>query len=46
MNKSGNLGYVTQPTLMVENMAGTECGESRDFNRVISVLKVAGIKCK
>ena len=31
---------------MVENVAGTECRESRDLNRVISVLKVAGIKCR
>ena len=29
-------------TLMVENVMGTKCRESRDLKRVIMVLKVAG----
>ena len=31
-------------TLIVVNVAGTQCQKSHDFNRMTSVLKVAGIK--
>ena len=33
----------TTHTLIVENVAGNSCRESRNLNRVILVLKVAGV---